>query len=148
MSTKPEGQKRIAIERMIGTWRIVGRASYDANGKALPPPHEPKGSHHVDTGLLSINANGRMMAVLCDGRPDVDVSPRDYSSYCGKYTFDGATFVTTVDASPPERIGTKQVRKIRFDGDILVLMPPALPRDDGTVEHREVSWERISYVAG
>jgi len=135
--------ERIAPERLFGTWRMVRRFSRDAQGAPLPPPYGPRGSHLVDTGLLSISPNGRMMAVLCDGRPGLQVTPRDYSSYCGNYTFDGTTLVTKVDASQPERIGSEQVRKIRFDGELLVLMPPPALHN-GTMEHREIFWQRIS----
>jgi hypothetical protein len=88
---------------------------------------------------------GRMMSVVCDGR--TELSPgvqRDYSSYCGNYTFDGARLVTTVDAaSDPTRIGSQQVRDVRFEGDRMVLRPP--PRRSGDVtEQRELTWELIA----
>jgi hypothetical protein len=40
---------------------------------------------------------------------------REYSSYCGNYTYDGERLVTRVDAaSDPTRIGSDQVRGVRF----------------------------------
>jgi Lipocalin-like domain len=91
------------------------------------------------------SADGRMIAVLCDGRPQVpaDEPDREYSSYCGTYSFDGTTLVTRVDAaSDPSRLGGDQVRRTRFDGDRLVLMPPPRPWR-GVMQHREMFFERI-----
>jgi Lipocalin-like domain len=45
------------------------------------------------------------------------VVSREYSSYCGNYTYDGKKLVTRVDAaSDPNRIGSDQVHGVRFDG--------------------------------
>ena len=58
-------------------------------------PYGPRGM-----GLVSLTSDGRMMAVLIDGRAKLpDGAKREYSSYCGNYTFDGSTLITTVDAS-------------------------------------------------
>jgi len=96
-------------------------------------------------GRVTFTAEGRMMSVVCDGRPELPVgTPRDYSSYCGNYTFDGARLVTRVDAaSDPSRIGSDQVRGVRFEGGRMILSPP--PRGTGeTAEYREITWERIA----
>ena len=51
-------------------------------------------------GRVVFTTDGRMMAVLCDGRPSLPAGmARDYSSYCGNYTFDGSRLVTRVDAA-------------------------------------------------
>ena len=70
-------------------------------------------------------------------------TPRDYSSYCGNYTFDGTRLVTRVDAaSDPSRIGSDQVRGVRFEDGRMILSPP---RGTGeTAEYREITWERIA----
>jgi hypothetical protein len=96
-------------------------------------------------GFVVFNADGRMMAVLCDGRRELPHgTPRDYSSYCGNYTFDGSRLITRVDAaSDPARIGSDQIREVRFEGECLVLRPP--PRNTaGGPEQRELTWERIA----
>ena len=56
----------------------------------------------------------------------------------------GEQLVTLVDAaSDPSRIGSNQVRGVRFEGERLILIPP--PRRTGEVEeHREITWERIA----
>lgn len=128
---------------VVGTWKMVDATARDADGKELPKPYGPKGM-----GLATLNEDGRMMAVLCDGRPALpDGATRDYASYCGNYTFDGKTLVTRVDASASARIaiGGDQVRGVRFEGKRMVLTPPpALVH--GIMRHREVYWERISAV--
>jgi hypothetical protein len=128
------------MRSIIGTWRLVSATAQDGSGQPLPPPYGANGM-----GRVTFNADGRMMAVVCDGRPVLPPgTPRDYSSYCGNYTFDGARLVTKVDAaSDPARIGTDQVREVRFDGARMVLHPP--PRQSGGgAEHRELTWERIA----
>ncbi|WP_165982709.1 lipocalin-like domain-containing protein [Dankookia rubra] len=132
---------REATTSLIGTWKMVNATSRDPDGKALARPYGPKGM-----GLVTLNAEGRMMAVLCDGRAELpDGVRRDYASYCGNYTFDGTTLVTKVDASSTSRIamGSDQVRKVRFEGNRLVLTPP--PAEiNGVLQHRDIFWERIS----
>ena len=66
--------------------------------------------------------DGRMVAVLCDVRPQLpaDDEEREYSSYCGNYTFDGTMLVTRVDAaSDRSRLGGDQIRRCqsRFHSD-------------------------------
>jgi phage baseplate assembly protein gpV len=99
-------------------------------------------------GTVSLTSDGRMMAVLVDGRAELpDGTKREYSSYCGNYTFDGSTLITTVDAtSDPARFTVPQVRKVRFQGERMILQPP--PREVGGVTvMRELTWEKISPVS-
>jgi hypothetical protein len=125
---------------IVGTWKLVRATARDAAGGELPAPY---GGHAM--GRVTFTADGRMMSVVCDGRPDLPPGVRrEYSSYCGNYTFDGARLVTRVDAaSDPTRIGGEQPRGVRFDGDLLILSPP--PRGAGReAESREITWQRIS----
>jgi hypothetical protein len=124
---------------IIGTWRLVKAEAHDGNGKPLPTPYGGKG-----IGRVTFNAENRMAAVVVDGRPELPAGmARDYSSYCGNYTFDGRRLVTRVDAaSDPSRLGGDQVRQVSFDGNFMVLRPP--PRAGG--ECRVLTWEKISEV--
>lgn len=125
---------------IVGTWKLVAASARDGSGAALPAPYGPK-----IMGRVVFNADGRMMSVVCDGRPETSVgAAREYSSYCGNYTFDGTQLVTRVDAaSDPSRIGSDQVRGVRFEGDRMILSPP--PRRQGdSEEHRELTWQRIA----
>ena len=130
------------MQSVIGTWRLVRAMARDAAGKEMPTPYGGQG-----TGRVVLGADGRMMAVVCDGRRELPAGvAREYSSYCGNYTFDGARLVTRVDAaSDPGRIGSDQVREVRFVDGLMVLRPPA--RDyGGAVQQRELYWERIAEV--
>ena len=91
--------------RIVGIWRMVGTKGADDSGKALPPPYGPKAM-----GLVTFQADGRMMAVLCDGRREMPGGEaRPFMSYAGNYTFDGTTLSTRVDASSDAgRIGGDQ----------------------------------------
>jgi hypothetical protein len=119
---------------------MAAAAARDRNGNSLPAPYGGKAM-----GRLTLNAEGRMMAVTCDGRPQLPAGTvRAYSSYCGNYTFDGARLVTKVDAaSDPARIGSDQVREVSFDGDRMILRPPSRQGEAGE-EYRELTWERIA----
>jgi hypothetical protein len=83
--------------------------------------------------------------VLVDGRAGLPKgTPRQYSSYCGNYTFDGSTLTTIVDANcDPVRFTAPQIRKVRFDGARMILTPPP-SQVDGVAATRELTWERIA----
>ena len=130
----------LATPSAVGIWRLAGATATDANGNKKDVPYGPRGM-----GLVTLTADGRMMAVLVDGRKSLpDGTKREYSSYCGNYTFDGSTLTTIVDAaSDPARMGSSQVRKVRFDGDRMILMPP--PTEvNGMKVQRELTWERVN----
>jgi Lipocalin-like domain len=61
-------------------------------------------------GRVVFTADGRMMSVVCDGRRELPTGlSREYSSYCGNYSFGGTRLITKVDAaSDPSRIGSDQ----------------------------------------
>ena len=128
------------MNSIVGTWKLVAASAHDGEGNILPSPYGPK-----FMGRAIFNADGRMMAVLCDGRPSLpEGTPRDYASYCGNYRFDGTRLVTRVDAaSDPARVGTDQVREVRFEGQRMILRPPPRPKG-AAMEHRELAWERIA----
>jgi hypothetical protein len=126
--------------RIIGTWRLVDTKGVDDDGNALPQPYGPKAM-----GLVVFQADGRMMAVLCDGRAALAASePRQFMSYAGNYTFDGTTLSTRVDASSDAgRVGGDQVRTVRFEGGRMALAPPRR-MFAGVMQHQELTWERIA----
>jgi len=125
--------------RIVGSWRLVSTEGRDDAGNVLPPPYGPK-----PMGLVVFAADGRMMAVLCDGRPTVpDGEARQYVSYAGNYTFDGATLTTRVDASSEtSRVGGDQVRSVSFEGGRMALNPPRR-LFAGVMQHQTLVWERI-----
>ncbi len=136
-----EGNAMAAESRnLVGVWRLVATRAVDPDGRQVGVPFGPRGM-----GLVTLTDDGRMMAVLVDGRATLpEGTPRQYSSYCGNYSFDGSTLTTIVDANcDPVRFTAPQVRKVRFEGERMVLTPP--PADvNGVKVIRELTWERIS----
>lgn len=125
---------------LVGTWKLVRATAKDGSGATLAEPYGGKG-----IGRVTFTADGRMQSVVCDGRKELPAGvARDYSSYCGNYTFDGTTLTTRVDAaSDPARLGSDQVRGVRVEGEFVVLTPP--PRQSGGGrEYRELTWQKIS----
>jgi Lipocalin-like domain len=126
--------------RIVGTWRLVITRAYNDAGEPMAPPYGPQ-----PMGVVVFSPDRRMICVLCDSRASLPPgeTEREYNSYCGACTFDGATLVTRVDAcSDPARMGSDQVRRVRFEGERLVLMPPPRPWR-GQTQHRELFWEKV-----
>ena len=128
------------VRNIVGVWRLVSAKATDENGKPATPPYGPRG-----IGIVALSADGRMTNVLVDGRAELpEGAKREHGSYCGNWTFDGSTLVTKVDAAAdPARMGTDQVRKVRFEGERMVLTPPVLEVNGAKVT-RELTWEKIS----
>ncbi len=124
---------------IAGTWHLVTTAAHDRDGRPLPPPYGPS-----PVGVVTFTAAGRMIAALCDGRPDLPAgTAREYVSYCGAYRYDGDTLVTRVDGtSDAPRMGTEQVRRVAFEGARMVLRPPE-DEVGGVRRQRVLTWERI-----
>ena len=139
-----ENSGNTGMSNIIGTWRLVKATSVDAEGRPLPPPYGGENG----MGRVSFNSDGRMIAVLCDGRPALPAGePREYNSYCGNYTFDGKRLITRVDAAKdPARIGGDEIRDVHFDGKYMVLRPPFRTSGHRPPEQRELWWEKISDV--
>jgi hypothetical protein len=126
--------------RIVGTWRLKSTIGRDDAGMVLPQPYGP-----LAMGLVVFAADGRMMAVLCDGRATLPAGePRQYVSYAGNYTFDGKILSTRVDASSEaSRGGGDQVRHVSFKDGLMVLAPPRRLYA-GVMQHQELAWERIA----
>ena len=126
-------------KRIIGTWRLKSTRGVDDTGKVMPPPFGP-----VPNGVVCFQADGRMINVICDGRAELPTGElRQFMSYAGNYTFDGATLTTRVDASSDaSRIGGDQIRNVRFENGGMVLAPPRRLYA-GVMQHQEMFWERV-----
>ena len=126
-------------KRIIGTWRLERTKAVDDSGKALPAPYGPAAN-----GVVCFEEDGRMFSVLCDGRAELPAGePRQFMSYAGNYTFDGATLSTRVDASSDaSRVGGDQVRSVRFENEGMVLAPPRRLYL-GVMQHQELFWKRV-----
>lgn len=132
------------MKNVTGTWALVKATTVAPDGMRSTTPFGGEKA----MGRVVLDADGRMMAVIVDGRPSVPGGQqREYSSYCGNYTFDGKQLITRVDAaSDPARIGTDQVRDVRFEGDLMVLRPPLRSYMGKPAEQRELYWRKISDV--
>lgn len=132
------------MKSVVGTWALVKAITIAADGTRLMTPFGGKKA----MGRVVLGDEGRMMAVLCDGRREVPGGgTREYGSYCGNYTFDGRQLITRVDAaSDPARIGTDQVRDVRFEDDFMVLRPPLRSYLGKPAEQRELYWKKISDI--
>jgi len=129
------------MQCIIGTWKLVdGRATFE-DGTPAPPPYGGEKA----MGRVTFDGDGRMMAVLCDGRRELPKGEtREYSSYCGNYTFDGNRLVTVVDCmSDSARLGGEQIREVSFEGDCMVFRH-TVRRADGRRIRREMSWQKIA----
>ena len=95
------------MTRIFGHWRLVNTRAWLDDGAPRRDPYGP-----IPLGIVTLTAEGRMLAVLSDGRPDLSAGTRrDYRSYMGAYSFDGATLHTVVDgADEPDWLGTDQLR--------------------------------------
>jgi hypothetical protein len=127
---------------LTGTWRLVKAEARDQDGNSMPPPYDGQG-----IGRIVFSPGGRMSVMMIDGRVEIPAGQtREYSGYCGTYTYDGTRLVTTVDAAPDKsRVGSEQPRGVHWDGDRMVLRPPARAIG-GKTEQRELTWERISDI--
>ena len=125
---------------ITGTWQMVHTECIDDDGNLLAAPYGPDG-----TGLLSLNRNGRLICVLCEGgKEPADGQAREYNSYCGFYQFDGKQLITQVDASSnPQWIGSDQIRDVSFEKDVMILRPV---KDSGPVSQgqRVLHWVKLS----
>jgi lipocalin-like protein len=62
---------------IIGTWKLVHATARDSGGTPLPLPY---GGRAI--GRVTFTGDGRMMSVVCDGRPVLPPgTSREYSSY-------------------------------------------------------------------
>lgn len=129
---------------VIGTWRLVRVSATNEDGSPTAAP--PYGGENAQ-GRLTLGADGRMMAVLCDGTKTMGVGrTREYLSYCGNFTYDGCQLITKVDAaSNLARLNTEQVRDVSFEEDLMLLRPP-LSAYRGNLEQRVLVWEQIAKV--
>ena len=125
--------------RIVGHWRLVATRAWTADGSPVDETYGP-----IPLGIVTLTDQGRMLAGLSDGRPDLPPGTRRaYRSYMGTYTFDGTTLHTVVDgADTPDWLGTDQVRAARFEAGRMFLRPPARSID-GREIHRELAWERL-----
>jgi hypothetical protein len=134
-------------ERLVGTWRLVTYETNEEGGKRGKPYGEA-------VGRLSYDDRGNMSGqVMRPGRAPVDrgegnaqqvrAAYMGYIAYFGTYEVaaDGASVTHHVQGSlNPAWVGGQQVRKMRFDGERLILSAD-VHKNGGVVTHT-LTWER------
>jgi hypothetical protein len=134
-------------ERLVGSWRLVSYETRDPGGRIGQP-------YAAAVGRLTYDDRGNMSGqVMRPDRARVEVGKGNaqsvraayigYIAYFGSYEVapDGTTVVHQVEgALNPEWVGGKQVRKLRFDGERLVLSADV--RKAGDIVTHTLTWER------
>ncbi len=67
------------MRSIVGTWKLVAAAGRGRDGNPLPAPYGGKGM-----GRVVFNAEGRMIAVNCDGRPVLPPGTRSAATRCAR----------------------------------------------------------------
>jgi len=136
-------------ERLIGTWRLVSYETDEESGKRGRPYGDAVGRLAYDEyGNMSgqVMRPGRARVELGDGgAQQVRAAYLGYIAYFGTYEVaaDGTSVVHHVQGSlNPAWVGGQQVRKMRFDGERLVLSADVRKNGD-TVTHTLI-WERCT----
>ncbi len=134
-------------ERLVGTWRLVSYETDEQEGKRGKPYGDAVGRLDYDErGNMSgqVMRPGRARVELGDGNAQqVRTAYLGYIAYFGTYEVapDGRSVVHHVHGSlNPAWVGGQQVRKLRFDGERLVLSAD-VHKAGSTVTHT-LTWER------
>lgn len=134
-------------ERLVGSWRLMSYETVDPSGRRGQP-------YAAAVGRLTYDDRGNMTGqVMRPDRAHVEVGKGNaqtvraayigYIAYFGSYEVapDGASVVHRVEgALNPEWAGGEQARKLRFDGERLVLS--AEVSKNGDIVTHTLTWER------
>jgi hypothetical protein len=134
-------------ERLVGTWRLVTYETNEEGGKRGKPYGEAVGRlAYDDRGNMSgqVMRPGRATVDRGDGNAQqVRAAYMGYIAYFGTYEVaaDGGSVTHHVQGSlNPAWVGGQQVRKLRFDGERLILSAD-VHKNGGLVTHT-LTWER------
>jgi hypothetical protein len=137
----------ITASDLIGTWILQSAVfRFEDDGESV----EYYGAR--PTGVATFTKEGRLIAIVSSGgRPatgDDASKARLFDAamaYSGKFEVSGETFITLVDAATiPEWLGSRQLRYMQFDGEVLTLRTPVLPspRSADRRGHGTLTWRR------
>jgi Lipocalin-like domain len=135
---------------IVGTYKLVGEQR-----RIVDTGEIVRGSG--SQGFISYDKSGRMLVVLIRSpRPhpenlekmtDQDRIElfRTTTAYSGTYKFDGKIVEHSIDISWNEYwIGTKQVRTVERNGDLITLTTPPFPfHTDGKTSVNMLTWEKL-----
>lgn len=134
-------------DALVGSWRLVSYETRDPANRVGRP-------YGAAVGRLTYDDRGQMSGqVMRPDRARVEIGVGNaqsvraayigYIAYFGSYEVspDGTSVVHRVEgALNPEWVGGEQVRKLRFDGDRLVLSADV--RKSGAIVTHTLTWER------
>jgi len=134
-------------ERLVGNWRLLSYESSETSGRRGRPYGEA-------VGRLSYDENGNMAGqVMRPDRAKVELGDGNaqqvraaylgYIAYFGTYEVapDGQSVIHHVQGSlNPAWVGGRQVRRMRFEGDLLVLSADV--HKGGAVVTHTLTWQR------
>ena len=142
------------VGTVVGTWKLVSAKQFNADGTtALEFGDHP-------SGFLTYTADGHMHAILTNGaRPALSVNDRIGApeaeraqafatgfAYAGTYTITaGKVTHHVLIATVPNWVGQNFVRRIRLEGDKLIIVTEEPMVIRGVkVDHHELVWQRDS----
>jgi hypothetical protein len=140
-------------QRLIGNWRLVSYETTETGGRRGKPYGDAVGRLSYDDGG---NMSGQVMrpdrarVELGEGNAlQVRGAYLGYIAYFGTYEVapDGQSVVHHVDgALNPAWVGGHQVRRMRFEGELLILQAD-IPRPEGVLKH-VITWRRAGAPSG
>ena len=138
-------------ERFIGTWKLVSFELRSDDQVTYPWGKDP-------VGLLIYNDDGYMSgAIMASNRrklstmdftkvttEEIAAAADSYDAYCGKYevTEDKVTNLVEV-GFVPNRVGEKEERFYKFEGDKLILSTPPMTYGGKRVKFY-ATWKRVN----
>lgn len=136
-------------ERLAGAWNLVSYESVEPDGARRRPFGDVVGRINYDTaGHMAgqVMRRDRAPVDLRDAAAGtVRAAYTGYIAYFGTYDVNdaGDTVVHHVEgALNPEWVGGDQVRRMRFDGDLLILEAD-VPKPSGLARH-VLTWRRLA----
>ena len=115
---------------LVGTWRLVGEEAFDAEGAPRPLIYG-----RAPLGSVTFTAEGRVAAVLSDGREDAP-APRGFTAFCGRYTLEDALLTLHLEAATrPGLLAAPQLRLVSRHGSRMALTAAPV---EGTI--RRFAW--------
>ena len=135
-------------DKLVGTWKLVSASSTTSKGERNDTPY---GLNPV--GFLTYSEDGRVTSLISYGeRKLLSIASRTeeqaeafntFLAYAGRYTLGGEKVTHHIEISSIQNyVGKDLVRKIKFEGNQIVLItPPTMV--NGKIQAIELTWQRL-----
>jgi hypothetical protein len=145
-------QKRGGRDELVGTWKLLSASLSTPGGERDDAPFGLR-----PTGFLTYTREGSMSAMISySGRKPLSVIDLSLASveekaeafatflaYSGRYTLMEDTVIHHVEISSIQNwTGTDLVRRIKFQGDRIILLAPPTSMS-GKIQSWELVWGRV-----